>query len=179
MNNSIQKKWNNASVRVKMLSSFIIPIVLILFTNIYMYVSINATIEKVNTIFITNINLNEMSKELTNLQNSMREYLENKGTSALNSYYAADQNYKDALSNMSSQQSASSVAAMQENIINQSNNYFKVAQDTIQAKRGRNVEKYKASFEESEILCADIQNCIYSLNDLGVKSTLTQVTIFA
>lgn len=165
-----QKKWNNASVRIKMLVTFLVPIILILFTNIYMYVSINATIEKVNEIYITNVTLNDLSEQLTLLQNSMREYLENKGTSALNAYYKAEQNYQNLLSNLGTEWTDDSMAAMQENIINQSENYFKVSSETIQAKRGRNVEKYKAAYEESVVLCEDLQNCIYSLNNARFKT---------
>ena len=163
-------KWNNASVRIKMLFAFLLPIVLILFTNIYMYVSINATIEKVNQIYVTNVNLNDLSEQLTQVQNSMREYLENKGSSALNSYYKAEQEYRDLLSGMSTQWTDDAMAALQENIINQSDNYFTVASETIQAKRGRNVEKYKASYEEAELICQDLQNCIYSLNNDRFKT---------
>jgi len=160
----IQRKWNNASVRIKMMLAFFVPILLILFTNIFMYVSINKTIETVNQIYIANVNLNDLSEQLTLIQNSMREYLENKGTSSLNMYYKAEQEYQNHLSSMSTEWSDVSMLAMQENIVNQSNHYFDVASETITAKRGRNVEKYKALYEESVVICEDLQNCIYSLN---------------
>lgn len=166
----IQRKWNNASVRIKMLIAYLVPLILILFTNIYMYVSINATIEKVNQIYVTNVNLNDLSQQLTLLQNSMKEYLENKGTSALNMYYRAETDYRDLLSNLTNDWADTSMLAMQENIINQSEYYFEVASETIQAKRGRNVEKYKAAYEESEILFEDLQNCMYSLNNARFKT---------
>jgi len=153
-----------------MLISFIVPIVLIFFTNIYMYVSINATIEKVNQIYVTNVNLNDLSERLTLVQNSVKEYLENKGTSALNSYYAAELDYQNSLNNMNNDWASSEMAAMQQNIVKQSDNYFAVVQETIQAKRGRNVEKYKSSYEETVILCEDLHNCIYSLNNDRFKS---------
>lgn len=173
----IQRKWNNASVRVKMLWSFVVPIVLILFTNIYMYVSINATILKVDAIYVTNVNLNNLSEELTIVQSSMKEYLENKGTSSLNSYYKAEQGYRNALETLSNQWTDDAMAAMQENIINQSYYYFDIAQQTIQAKRGRNVEKYKSSYEETELICQDIQNCIYSLNNERFKANTDNYSI--
>ena len=36
MTGAIRRKWNNASVRSKMLVAFIIPVILILAVNIYM-----------------------------------------------------------------------------------------------------------------------------------------------
>lgn len=164
MRKNIRDKWNNSSVRVKLLIVYVIPVVLILFANIYMYVSINATIEKVNEIYVTNVTLNNLSEQLSLLQNSMREYLENKGTSSLNEYYKAEQGYRDALSGIDSQWYGLAMEAMQENIIRQSDRYLAITQDTVSAKRGRNVEKYKGLYEEAQIICNDIQNCIYSLN---------------
>ena len=87
MTGAIRRKWNNASVRTKMLMAFIIPVILILIVNIYMYISINTMIARVDEIYVVNVSLNELSDNLTDLQNSMKEYLESKGTSALNDYY--------------------------------------------------------------------------------------------
>ena len=54
---------------------------------------------------------------------------------------------------------------MEQNIVNQSKKYLSVAGDTIQAKRGRNVEKYRKLYEEAEVLYGDLKTCIYSLNN--------------
>lgn len=160
----VQNLWNNISLKYKMLFTFIVPITLILFANIFMYVSINATIEKVNQIYDTNINLNELSESLTVLQSSIKEYLENKGTSALDSYYRAEQNYRDRVNLIEPQWSDAAMAVMEENIINQSEEYLAILQEAVQAKRGRNVEKYRSAYKEANLINEDIQNCIYALN---------------
>ncbi len=177
MTEAIKRKWNNASVRSKMLLAFIVPIILILVVNIYMYISINTMIERVDEIYIANVSLNNLSEDLTFLQNSMREYLESKGTAALNDYYTADQNYRNGLSSLDLKNSGTAVYAMQENIINQSENYLRIAGDTITAKRGRNVEKYKASYEETVELYSDLQNCIYALNNKQFKKNTGDYSI--
>lgn len=161
----IRRKWNNASLRYKMIFTFIVPIALILFTNIYMYASINATIEKVNQIYVTNVSLNNLSENLVLLQNSLREYLENKGTSALDSYYRAEQEYEKSLQELGFSGGTPASVAMQQNIIKQSDYYLRIIQEAVQAKRGRNVEKYKAYYEQARVLSTDIQYCIYSLNN--------------
>lgn len=161
----IRRKWNNASLRYKMIFTFIVPIALILFTNIYMYASINATIEKVNQIYVTNVSLNNLSEDLVLLQNSLREYLENKGTSALDSYYRAEQEYEKSLQELGFSGGTPASVAMQQNIIKQSDYYLRIIQEAVQAKRGRNVEKYKAYYEQARVLSTDIQYCIYSLNN--------------
>ncbi len=177
MTGAIRSKWNNASVRSKMLLAFIIPVILILIVNVYMYISINTMIERVDEIYVANVTLNDLSDDLTFLQNSMREYLESKGTAALNDYYTAEQDYRNGLASLDLKNSGTAVYAMQENIINQSENYLGIAGDTITAKRGRNVEKYKASYEETVELYSDLQNCIYALNSKQFKKNTGDYSI--
>ncbi len=86
MTGAFKKKWNNASVMTKMLIAFIVPLVLMLVVNIYMYISINTMMERVDEIYVVNVSLNELADDLTFLQNSMKEYLESKSTSALYDY---------------------------------------------------------------------------------------------
>lgn len=166
---AIRNKWNNASVRLKMLTAFFIPIVLIIVMNVYMYIGINTMITKVDEIYISNVSLNELSEELTLLQNSTKEFLESKSTSALNDYYKAEQAYRDRLDIIREQGSGTEMTAMRDNIYNQSQYYLRVIGDSIVAKRGRNVEKYKAGYEESQVIYNDLQNCIYSLNSNQFK----------
>ncbi|MBO4889680.1 MAG: two-component sensor histidine kinase, partial [Lachnospiraceae bacterium] len=177
MTGAIKRKWNNASVRSKLLLAFIVPIILILVVNIYMYISINTMIERVDEIYVANVSLNDLSDDLTMLQNSMREYLESKGTTALNDYYTAEQDYRNGLSSIDLRNSGTAVYAMQQNIINQSENYLRIAGDTITAKRGRNVEKYKASYEDTVELYSDLQNCINALNNKQFKKNTGDYSI--
>ena len=177
MTGFIREKWNNASVRLKMLIAFIIPVILILVVNIYMYVSINNMIARVDEIYVVNVSLNDLSEDLTSLQNSMKEYLESKSTGALNDYYRAEQDYRNGISSLDLKNSGTAVYAMQENIIHQSENYLQTAQDTITAKRGRNVEKYKASYEETVDMYSDLQTCIYALNNKQFKKNTSDYSI--
>ena len=174
---AIRGKWNNASVRSKLLIAFLIPNLLILAVNIYMYASVNAMIARVDEIYVVNVSLNDLSDDLTLLQNSMREYLESKGTAALNDYYTAEQNYRNGLAVLDLKNSDAAVYAMLENIVNQSENYLRVAGDTITAKRGRNVEKYKASYEETMDMYSDLQTCIYALNNRQFKKNTADYSI--
>ncbi len=177
MSGAIRRKWNNASVRSKLLVAFIIPTVLILIVNIYMYVSINTMIAKVDEIYVVNVSLNNLSDDLTSIQNSMKDYLESKSTTSLNDYYRAEQDYRNGLASLDLKNSGTAVYAMQENIIHQSENYLQVAGETITAKRGRNVEKYKASFEETVGMYSDLQACIYALNNKQFKKNTSDYSI--
>ena len=168
-NISLEKKWNNTSIRNKLLLAFLLPMVLILTMNVYVYIGVNTMITRIDEIYEMNVSLNNLSEELTSVQTSMKEYLENKSSVALEDYYRADQNYRNEINSLGRNNTHDERYIMEQNIVNQSENYLKTAGETIQAKRGRNVEKYKSFFEETEVLYTDLQSCIYSLNNAYFK----------
>ena len=167
---TLENIWNSLSIQKKMMISFFIPIALILFMNVYMYVNVNTMIENIDAIYTSNVTLNDLSEQLTKVQTAMKEYLENKGSTALNEYYKADQDYRDIMATINHGETMGSMVVMEQNIIHQSERYLKLVDETIQAKRGRNVEKYRAGYEESLVIYEDLQNCIYSLNNEQFKT---------
>ena len=100
---------------------------------------------------------------------STKEYLENKGSVALNNYYIATQDYRDCMDVIDSNPDNTSFSMMEKNILNQSERYLEVIDDTIQAKRGRNVEKYREYFDDANVLYIDLQNCLTALNNEQFK----------
>ncbi|MBO4904068.1 MAG: sensor histidine kinase [Lachnospiraceae bacterium] len=177
MTGALKKKWNNASVMTKMLIAFIIPLILMLVVNIYMYISINTMMARVDEIYVVNVSLNNLADDLTLLQNSMKEYLESKGTSALYDYYKAEQDYRNELDGLNLSNSGTVVYALFENITNQSEKYLATAGETITAKRGRNIEKYRSSYEESVEMYTDLQTCIYALNNSQFKKNTSDYSV--
>ncbi|MBQ0027710.1 MAG: histidine kinase [Lachnospiraceae bacterium] len=168
-NSRIESVWNNASIQKKLMFSFFIPIMLILSMNIYIYINVNSMIARIDQIYVSNVTLSELSDQLSNVQVSTREYLENKGSTALAKYYEAEQDYRDSIQDLGNNLTSNSMAVMQKNITRQSEKYLSLINETIQAKRGRNVEKYRTTYEQSEVLYMDLQNCIYSLNNEQFK----------
>ncbi|MCR4756157.1 MAG: histidine kinase [Lachnospiraceae bacterium] len=164
----IEQLWNRSSIQRKLMVAFFIPIAIILIMNVYMYVNVNSMIARIDEVYDNNVRLNELAEHLTELHGSMKEYLENKGTSSLNAYYKADQDYRDSIDNIGTSYNGT-IAIMQKNIINQSDKYLEIVDETVQAKRGRNVEKYRTGFEEAQVMYADLQNCIYFLNNEQFK----------
>ncbi len=169
MINYMRDKWNNTSIQNKMMIAFLIPIIVILVMNVFMYININVMINRIDTIYSNNITLNELAGYLTNIQNSTKEYLENKGSVALNNYYIATQDYRNCMDVIDSNPDNTSFSMMEKNIINQSERYLAIIDDTIQAKRGRNVEKYREYYDDASVLYIDLQNCLAALNNEQFK----------
>lgn len=64
----------------------------------------------------------------------------------------------------------SEVKMLEKNIRRMSESYLDQTNETVQAKRGRNVEKYKTSYETENQLYEYINTYIYKLNNLRFKT---------
>lgn len=165
----LQTKWNNASLQVKLTVTFAFTLIIILFTNIFMYININSMIARVDEVYVSNVNLNELSEALDAVQVSMKAYLDTKSSDALDSYYRADQEYRELLEGLNARITNNRMEIMEKNIRSESEAYLDLVYETVQAKRGRNVEKYKIHYDEATEIYGDIQNGIYSLNNEKFK----------
>jgi sensor histidine kinase YesM len=134
-----------------------------------MYVNINAMISKINEAYISNVNLNELSESLTSIQESMTDYLNTKSSEALQGYYYSEQAYSKRLNKLNTTITDSHILLMEKNIKNMSEAYLIITQETMQAKRGRNVEKYRKSYEDASDLFSYINTYINSLNNEQFK----------
>ncbi len=163
-------KWNSASIQIKLTISFTFTLIIILAMNLFMYMNISSMMSRVDEVYISNLKLNELSEALRMLQESVRGYLDTKSSDALDSYYRADQEYRELLEGLNGQVENNAVKIAEKNIKAQSETYLEKVYETVQAKRGRNVERYKIYYDEAEKVYGDIQNCIYGLNNEQFRS---------
>ena len=166
----VMAKWNNASIQIKLTISFMFTLIIILAMNLFMYMNINSMMARVDEVYVSNLNLNELSEALQTLHESVRGYLDTKGSDALDTYYRADQEYRELLESLNEQVENNPVKITEKNIKAQSEAYLGKVYETVQAKRGRNVERYKIYYDEATEIYGDIQNCIYALNNEQFKN---------
>lgn len=174
---TLETRWNNASMQMKLTISFTFTLVIILVMNIFMYMNVNTLTARVEAVYASNVNLNELSEALAKMQEATKNYLDTKSSDALNAYYRADQDYRNLLSDLNTGATNNQLEIMEKNIRAQSEAYLDTVYETIQAKRGRNVEKYKTYYDEATVIYQDIQNCIYSLNNEQFKSNSMTYTL--
>ena len=170
-------KWNNASIQIKLIVSFTITLIIILAMNLFMYMNINSLMARVDEVYVSNLNLNELSDALQTLHESVRAYLDTKSSDSLDSYYRADQEYRELLEGLNERVVNNPAKITEKNIKAQSETYLEKVYEIVQAKRGRNVERYKIYYDEATEIYGDIQNCIYSLNNEQFKNNSGSYTI--
>lgn len=155
----------NGSIRLRLVFVFIFTSAIVLFVNMYMYININKSISTIDAIYISNVELNELLDSITDVQDYVYEYLNTKSTDALENYYRSEQIYRNLIDDLSSEITDNDMILMQKNIKNMSNTYLDFTGESVQAKRGRNIERYKVNYENAITMYEYIRTYINSLNN--------------
>lgn len=153
------------SIRVKMLFVFIITTLIILLINLFMYVNVNHMVDRLDEVYLSNISLNELADTLTEVQSSMTDYLNTRTSDAMEDYYRNEQDYFNLIAELNDEIYGNDLKLMEHNIRNMSQEYLSLTNQTIEAKRGGNVEKVKTRYERATAFYGYIRTYIYSLNN--------------
>ena len=78
---------HNYSLRLKLISIFICTSLLVVAINILLYVNLKGTIDKIDTAYASNEELNELSDCLNKVEKKVHEYLMTKSSQSLEDYY--------------------------------------------------------------------------------------------
>ncbi len=157
-------KFSEISIRLKVVFAVLISSGLLLVANLIMYGRINGTINQIDSVYETNVSLNDFLLTLDNVQDSMFAYLNTKNSVALEDYYRYEAEYRSMYEKLNKTIINSNVKLMEKTIYNLSTKYMEIVSETIQAKRGRNINKYNATYEEATRLYGYLKSYINSLN---------------
>ncbi len=163
------KRRLHLNIQTKLIFVFILTSLIVFAVNLFVYVNLNQMISKIEEIYASNVNLNELAEALTDVQNGMTGYLNTKSSDAIEQYYRSEQDYANLLSDLNVKTTNSDMKLMEKGIKNMSDTYLEITNETVQSKRGRNIEKYKNSYEEAYTLYSYINTYIYSLNNEQFK----------
>lgn len=160
----IRNKFRSLSLQAKISSIYVLANVFVLFANLVLLFGINSMSNELEKVYQENLTLNSLSESLNAVQDNMTEYLNSKTTESLENYYRSEQAYNMMIQELTDDVSSVTFKRMERNIRNMSEQYLEMANQTIDAKRGRNVEKYRVRYESATDLYEYIDSYIYGLN---------------
>ncbi len=166
----IYNKIKDQRLRTKLSFAIIGTMLIILAVNVFMYTNLNRLTNQMDEIYEGNVRLNELEDALVNLRSSVTGYLNTKSTDSLDDYYRSEQNYSDLINGLEKRVTDNRLKMMERSIYHMSNKYLRYTREIIEAKRGRNVEKYKSSYEESEKIYSYINSYVTSLNSYRFRT---------
>lgn len=175
----IKENVKSLPLQTKLIAVHCLTTVLILGVNLFMYSNINDMLGRLDQIYVSNINLNALSDSLDRLQDDMTNYLNTKTTDAMDGYYKSYQDYEEQIQNLSDVVTNNESLRMERNIRAMSERYLTLVDLAVEAKRGRNVEKYRNYHEDASVLYQYISTYIDSLNNEQFKSNSSDYFILA
>ncbi len=158
------------SIQMKLIGVFVFTSVIILSVNLFMFININGRIQKIDEVYSSNVTLNQLTETLSTVQSYMTEYLNTKNFDAMQSYYKSVQDYQELTASLYDTATNSNSRLMEKNIRNLSEEYLEYSKATVDAKRGRMIEKYNLSNKQATEMFDYINAYIYSLNNERFKS---------
>lgn len=162
-------KIRNLSLQAKISSIYILANFLVFVVNAVLLLGINSMSNEMDMVYRDNLHLNELGNALTQVQDQMTDYLNTKTSDSLMEYYRCEQNYSQMIQEMNDEITVTTFGRMERNIKHMSEIYLDAVGQTIEAKRGRNVEKYRIRYENATQLYGYLDTYINSLNNEQFK----------
>ena len=158
------------SLQGKMSSIYILANLLVFVVTLILLSGLNSMSHDMDMVYQDNLHLNELSAALTDVQDSMTDYLNAKTSDSLEEFYRNEQTYSQMVLELNDDITGISFGRMERSIKHMSEKYLDIVGQTIEAKRGRNVEKYRVRYENATQMYDYINTYIYSLNNEQFKS---------
>ena len=155
----------NMKISRKLVAVFLVTSVIAMGVNIFVYVNLNQALDKINTVFSSNISLNQLSDNLNQIHQGLTGYLETKGTDDLELYYASTQEMRVLMNDLDNSVTDNNSKLAERDIRNMLETYLVTADEAIQAKRGRNIDEYTAKYNECTKIKDYLNTYIYSVNN--------------
>lgn len=159
-----KNKFRKMTLQAKLVTVFIVTSAILFLVNMFMFYNVNTIVSRLDQIYSSNLDLSQLESSLKGVQDNMTAYLNTKSTDAIKQYYGKEKELRAMTQELNSEATNNEVALMEKNIKNLTESYLNLTGQTIEAKRGRNVEKYKLYYDEATELYTYICEYVYSLN---------------
>lgn len=158
------KKERQKSIRVKLVEIFLIVSVTVFVIVIFIYYNLNRTIGEIDTVYNSNIQFNDLSANVNNIQDSLYQYLNTKSSDSLEDYYRYTQDYQGLLEGLNQDTVSGSQELAEKNIYNLSQTYLDLTDNAVEKKRGRDAQGVRETYEQTEEIYGYIRANINSVN---------------
>lgn len=140
--------------------------VIILIINLSLFFTFNRQIGNFDDVYSSNEFNTAFSSTVDNVQFSMKEYMLTKDTAALSDYYIYTEELRSLCENMHYSIEDKDILMMQHDVVELTYEYLTITEEAMQNKRGRNVIKYRGSYEDATKIFGYLKDYIYSLNTM-------------
>ena len=167
MNRIKSKIYNliyNRSIRSRITFIFTAAALIIFAVNILIFIKIDIQLQDFDDVYSGNEYNNHFSDVVDGIQENLNDYMMTKSTSSMEEYYRLTEELRSMSEDMNYSVNDESILMLQKDVINIADFYLELTEDAVQNKRGRNILKYKESFDKATKMYGYLNDYIYSLN---------------
>ncbi len=162
--NSLSERWETMPIGRKLMFEMILVGLALFISNMTLYSRINRLVVQLNAVYASNANLTELSDSLSEVQSNMYRYLEIRDYDSLSNYFRAEDRFRNQYKKLSDEISDDPVRIMEKNIRSMSEEFLKITDKAVNAKRGNNVNLYISDYDRAMELYKYIRDSISTLN---------------
>ena len=100
--------------------------------NFFIFEQIHTGVDRIDAVFSSNAAINDLSDTLNNLEGTVYEYLNIKGTKALENYYRYEQDYRELLDKLNDRNVDNEVKMLEKILRRMSESYLNQTSETVQ-----------------------------------------------
>lgn len=175
----ISKVFKKNKIRKKLILYFMITTSLMAATSFYTYYNAKMLMKQMDSLFISNISLNELQDAVTNVQQNLESYLDTKHSDSLRNFLGSKNTLQQHTKKISEEADYSSNGLLLRDISNMINNYLISADDAVQSKRARDINRYITYYNDANRIFGYIDNYIQKLNNELLKENTRRYNLVA
>ncbi len=164
---------NQFNVRFSIRKRLIMPVMAVLtflfIINFVMFLRVNKSIDSLNNVYETSIEINDLQANLKNLHDSFREYINTRSDTSLQEYRDHYDDLLELIRDYNNTIVSDPVLILEKNIRNISYNYLS-CMDTAVEKKQQKSNEYRGFYREAESIYNHLNNNIRALNVLRFEA---------
>lgn len=161
----VRKLFGKNKIRKKLIMYFILTTFLMTITSLYTYYNAHSLMAKMDTMFTSNVDLNELNSNVNKVEQYLESYLATKHSDSLRNYIKYSNELKHSIDKMQKDIFSSESGLLLKDIRSMIESFLTETDAAVQAKRGRNVNEYIVHYNEASKLFGYINLYISKLNN--------------
>lgn len=166
-------------IRKKLIMYFMLTTFLMGLTSLYTYYNARMLMLKMNTMFMSNVYLNDLGDNVNKVQQYLESFLATKQTDSLGDYYRSSETLKKNTEKLLKEISGNKSGLLLKDIKNMSETYLSETDAAVSSKRGRDINEYIAHYNEASKVFGYINLYLNKLNDEQFKENTARYLIVA
>lgn len=164
------ERLTSQSLRTRLIFPVMLTMAISLGINLLLFVRINTTVENMDQVYVTNVQLGELEELLTQMESSVYQYLNIQSPRALETFSEKRVRFEELIGEIDDTITDHPARRLERNIRSLALSWLELADQAIAAKQNYQVSAYKEHFEEIQSIYGYLLDCINGLDTLRFQT---------